>query len=254
MSASAAVDVQKIRFERESEPGAGLLALPGATPAPAVLLLSAIAGINDYVERVAYSLAAAGYVCYAPDYFVREGGPPDLSSREAIMGAVAALPDPRVRNDLRLAIGHLGEQDFVREGPVGVLGFCIGGTYALFAAAERPEVGCAVDFYGQLRYAEQTENKPSSALDVAAEVKCPLLGHYGDSDHIVPVGDVAALAAELAGRPAEVLLYPGAGHAFHEDFRPEVYRPVAATEAWRRSILYLDWYLRRDELQIGGAR
>jgi carboxymethylenebutenolidase len=233
---SESVKVEQIAFEREGEPGAGLLAL---------------AGINDYIERVAYSLAVAGFACYAPDYYVREGGAPDLSSRPAIMAAVAALPDPRVRRDLGLAIGHLGEQEFAREDSIGVLGFCIGGTFALFAAVDQPQLGCVVDFYGQLRYAEQTENKPCSALDVAAEAACPVLGHYGDRDHIVPVEDVAALRDSLADRPAEVFLYPGAGHAFHEDFRPEVYRPVAATEAWRRSLLYLDWHLRRDQLQIG---
>jgi carboxymethylenebutenolidase len=249
---TGSVEVERISFEREGEPCAGLLARPATSePAPVVVLMSAIAGINDYMERVAYSLAVAGFVCYAPDYYVREGGPPDLSSRPAIMAAVAALPDPRVRRDLGLAIDHLGEQKYAREGSIGVLGFCIGGTYALFAAADHPQLGCAVDFYGQLRYAEQTDNKPCSALDVAAQIGCPVLGHYGDCDHIVPAEDVAALRARLAGHPAEVFVYPGAGHAFHEDFRPDVYRPVAATEAWRRSLLYLDWNLRRDQLQVG---
>lgn len=68
----------------------------------------------------------------------------------------------------------------------------------------------------------------------------------GDRDHIVPATDVADLRQALTGKPAEVYLYPGAGHAFHEDFHPAVYRPVAAEESWRRTVAYLDWYLRRE--------
>ena len=244
---SKTATIERISFKREGEPGAGLLALPAsAEPAPVVILLAAIAGINEYIERVAGSLAAAGYVCYAPDYYVREGGPPDLSSRPAIKAGVAALPDPRVREDLRLAIAELGEQDYALQDSIGLLGFCIGGTYALFAAVDHPQLACSIDFYGMLRYSELTENKPVSPLDAVKDAACPVLAHYGDRDYLVPVGDVTTLADELAEHPAEVFLYPGAGHAFHEDFRPGVYGPVAAAEAWQRSLLYLNWYLRRE--------
>lgn len=249
---SAAVTVAPVSFEREGQPLAGLLARPGgADTAPLVLVMPAIAGINDYIERVAYSLAVAGFVCFALDYYVREGGAPNLSTRAEIMAAVAALPDPRVRADLRLATAHLREQEYVRKDPVGALGFCIGGSYALFAALDDPELGCAIDFYGQLRYRRRTHEKPCSPLEVIGESAVPVLAHYGDRDHLVPLQDVEALRLLLAERPAEVLVYPGAGHAFHEDFRSPVYRPVAATEAWRRSLLYLNWYLRRSELQVG---
>lgn len=249
---SDAISVSAVSFEADGEPCAGFLTRPAVDgPAPAVVLLSAIAGINDYIQRVAYALAVNGYVCYAMDYFVREGGPPELGSPKAIADAVAALPDPRVRHDLKATTGYLREQSFVKEDSVGVLGFCIGGTYGLFAAADQPDLGCVIDFYGQLRYRERTDNKPESALDVASKAGCPVLAHYGDRDHIVPPPDVAELRDSLAGKPAEVFRYSGAGHAFHEDFRPAVYRPVAANEAWRRSIAYLDWYLRRDQLQAG---
>jgi carboxymethylenebutenolidase len=128
-----------------------------------------------------------------------------------------------------------------------VLGFCIGGSYALLAAAELAGLSCAVTFYGMLRYPELTSNKPVSPLDAAAEIACPVLGHFGEADHLVPVADARELGERLAGRPAEVYTYPGAGHAFHEDFRAQVYRPVAAATAWSRSREYLSWYL-RDEV------
>lgn len=249
---SAGISVAPVAFEADGEPCGGYVARPSTdAPAPAVVLLSAIAGINDYIQRVAHALAATGYVCYALDYYPREGRAPELGSPAAVIDAVAALPDPRVRHDLGATIRYLREQPYVAEESVGVLGFCIGGSYALFAGADHPDLGCVVDFYGQLRYPEQTANKPESVLDVAPEVACPALAHYGDRDHIVPSSDVADLRVALADKPAEVYLYPGAGHAFHEDFRPAVYRPVAANESWRRSVAYLDWYLRREQLQSG---
>jgi dienelactone hydrolase len=241
---------ERLVLERDGEPCGGLLARPaGDEPAPAVVLLPAIAGINDYIERVARTLAVAGFACCALDYYTREGGPPELGTREQILEAVAALPDPRVLADMGTVIEHMRAQPFVREESVGALGFCIGGTFALLAGVDRSELGCVVDFYGQLRYAERGENKPRSPLDVIGTIDCPLLAHYGDADHLIPREEVGELQSRVAAKPAEVYLYPGAGHAFHEDFRPPVYRVAAANDAWRRSLLYLDWYLRGERRQ-----
>ena len=94
-----------------------------------------------------------------------------------------------------------------------------------------------------LKYTETTENKPVSPMDTVDDITCPLLGHFGEADHLVPVDHAAELQERLKGKPAEVYTYPGAGHAFHEDFRPEIYRPVAAQTAWQRTLIYLRWYL-----------
>lgn len=210
---------------------------------PAVVLTTAIAGVNDYALRQAQRLADDGYACVVLDYYARQGGrAPDLSSPDKIMAAVADLSDPQVLQDMEAAVGWLKEQPGI--GHVGTLGFCIGGTYSLLAASRIPELKCAVTFYGTLRYAQLTEEKSVSPLDAAEKVGCPYLAHYGDADHLVPMADVHELAERLRSRPAEVYTYPGAGHAFHEDFRPQVYRPVAATTAWARSLQYLSHYLR----------
>jgi carboxymethylenebutenolidase len=211
---------------------------------PAIVLLPAIAGVNDYILRVASGLVERGFAVLAVDYHARAGAPPDLSTPEKIMAAVAALADDHVLGDVDEALDHLADDADVDAERVGVLGFCIGGSEAILAAAKLgSRLRCAVAFYGVLRYPEETATKPLSPLEAVEQVEIPMLGHWGDADHLVPVDDVAELGRRLSGRQAEILTYPGAGHAFHEDFR-DVYRPVAATEAWERSLRYFDWYLR----------
>lgn len=240
--------------ESENGPG-GLLVKPAADdagPWPGVVLLPAIAGVNDYVARQADRLAAAGYVCVVLDYYARQGGtPPDLGSPEKILAAVADLSDPVVLDDVGVAVSWLRQQGFTAD-KVGALGFCIGGTYALMAASRDFDLSCAITFYGILRYAKLTPKKPVSPLDTVGDVGCPVLGHFGETDHLVGVSDVRDLAERLRGRPAEIFTYPGAGHAFHEDFRPEIYRPVAANTAWERTLQYLSWYLRKPNESEAG--
>jgi carboxymethylenebutenolidase len=159
------------------------------------------------------------------------------------MAAVRALSDPQAVADVDAAVEWLAEQPGVDGARIGLLGVCVGGSIAVLAASRPSRLRCAVAFYGLLEYAELTDNKPRSPLDAVTELAIPLLGHWGDADHLVPVDHVRELRRRVRGRPAEIYLYPGAGHAFHEDFR-DVYRPIAAAEAWERSLRHLDWHLR----------
>ena len=228
-----------------ARPGAGgfLTLTASASPRPAIVLLPAIAGVNDYIFRVSRRLAAAGYVTLALDYY-DGGGPPPLDSPQQIMAAVAALDDARVVDDAIAAIRHLADESFVRDEQVAVMGFCIGGSLALLgASADDQAFRGAVVYYGVLRYGSTTDTKPISPLDAVDNLRCPLVAHFGENDHLVAFDDVLELRKRTAGRPAEIFTYPGAGHAFHEDFRPDVYRPVASTVSWTRTMAFLDWYL-----------
>ncbi len=231
---------QRMRADADS-PG-GVLAVPdGDGPWPAVIVLTAISGINDYVERVVDGLASDGYIAFAVDYYARSAVP-ELKSLEQVMAAVDALSDPQVIDDVRGVYDWLSARSDVTA-RIGTVGFCIGGSYAVLAAALVDGLACSVGFYGILNQPVLSPSKPISALDAAAKLQCPLLAHYGEDDHLVPVADARRLQEATAGKPAEVYIYPGAGHAFHEDFRPQVYRPAAANEAWRRTMHYLRYYL-----------
>lgn len=242
-SQAKGVNVQPVRFGNTADSRGGFIAQPdGDGPHPAVVVLPAIAGVTPYIERVCERLAKQGFVSLALDYF-RGNGAPDLSAPPKIMAAVAALPDRQVMADLQTAVVGLSELNSVDAERVGVVGFCIGGSYAVMAAAETDGIACSAGFYGLLRYANTTDEKPVAPLDTTAGLRHPLLGHFGDDDHLVPVEDVIELQARTKGQAAEVYRYPGAGHAFHEDFR-DVYRPVAAQTAWLRTTVFLNWYLK----------
>ncbi|HWK62671.1 MAG TPA: dienelactone hydrolase family protein [Eoetvoesiella sp.] len=228
---------------RTHPPAAGTLRRPGSdAPSPAVVILPAVAGLNPYCAAVADALAEQGYASLAIDYYARRGGAPDLDSRAKAIAAVASLSDTEILADIEDGARYLASQPYVDESRLAVLGFCVGGTYALLAASSMDMFRCAITFYGPPKYNELNANKPLSPMDAIANLKCPLLGHYGEADTLIPKQHVEDLRTRLEAKPAEIYTYPGAGHAFHEDFRPEAYRPIAAQEAWQRSLRYLHWY------------
>jgi dienelactone hydrolase len=218
---------------------------PQAPRSPAILLLSAIAGVNDYMTDMARRLALRGYRVLLLDYFGREGRPPDVSTPEAIGRAVAALSDTRVLADIRVLLEYLRAQAGVDASRIGTLGFCIGGTYSLLATCENPGLAAAVVYYGAIRYPAITSCKPSSPLERVAALQAPLLAHFGNCDRLIPATDVAAFeeALQRHAKAYELCVYRGAPHAFDEHFRPAVYRPVASSLAWERSMVFLDWHL-----------
>jgi carboxymethylenebutenolidase len=90
------------------------------------------------------------------------------------------------------------------------------------------------------------ERKPRQPLDAIADLRCPLLAFFGAEDAFIPGGDVEDLGQRLAAstQPSDVVVYPGAGHAFLNDTRPEAYRPDAALDAWGRMVEFFRKHLR----------
>jgi carboxymethylenebutenolidase len=228
-------------------PGArlrGHLALPAGAKGPGLVLVPDVRGLSDHYRDVARRFAAEGFVTLAVDLYSREGTP-DLRDLEAIMRWMAALPDARVLGDLVAAARYLCARAECRGG-VGITGFCMGGQYALMAACVVPGLAACVSWYGMLRYAEKDATKPASPLDLAPELACPYLGLFGEEDGIIPLADVQELRAILTREEKrfEIVTYPGAGHAFFNDTRPDAFRPLAAADAWGRALSFLRRHLR----------
>ena len=220
---------------------------PDAQATEAVVLLPAIAGVNAYVADRAAHLVEGGYLAVVIDYFSQAAVKPDLSTPERIGAAVAAIDDRRVLDEVAQAIAWLAEQGIARD-KVGVLGFCIGGTYAALAGCEQEGPACAVTYYGQLRYPERSDLKPADPIEMAPRLQAPFLGHFGDGDRLIGRDEIGQFAARLrsAQRHHEIRIYAGAPHAFDEWFRPAVFRPVASAEAWNATLTFLDWHLRQS--------
>jgi carboxymethylenebutenolidase len=212
----------------------------------AVVLLPAIAGINPYVADRAARLRDAGYIVAVADYFGPDRERPDLSTPESINAAVAAIDDRVVLQNIEHSIDWFGKQGIART-QVGVLGFCIGGSYAALSACVAQPPACAITYYGQLRYPEHSAVKPRGPIDAAADMAAPFLGHFGDMDRLIDENEIAEFSARLRGaqRHHEICVYRGAPHAFDEWFMPTVFRPVASAEAWSRTLTFLDWHLRQ---------
>lgn len=238
-----------VELQGGPKPLTALLAVPdGDGPYPAIVLLPAIAGVNAYTKAAAARLAGHGYVTLLLDYYAREQQAPDVSSPALIGQAVANLPDPRVLGDIGAAIDTLSAHPRVDGEKIACWGFCIGGMYAFLAACEYGQLAGAVDFYGTVRYGETSERKPVSPLDRARDLNAPLIAHFGDFDRLISGDDVEALASALRENQKiyEFHTYQGAPHAFDEDFRAQVFRPVAARQAWSRSLCFLGWYLKGE--------
>jgi carboxymethylenebutenolidase len=221
----------------------GWLARPDAPgPWTGLVLVPDVHGLSDHYRDIATRYAAAGYLTLAVDLYGREGAP-RLADAAAAIAWIRDLPDGRVLDDLVAARAHLATQAGARPDAIGVTGHCMGGQYAILAACRDRGWAACVAWYGMLRYAHYDARNPASPLDRAAHLGCPLLGLYGEADALIPLADVEAFRAAAAGRPVELYTYPGAGHAFFNDTRPDAYRPVAAADGWKRALAFLARHL-----------
>jgi carboxymethylenebutenolidase len=205
----------------------GYLALPPSGRGPGLVVLQEYWGLVDHIKALCDRFAAAGFVALAPDLYHGEVA----KSPDAAGKLLMALNIAETGKDLRGAATYLHAHDAVHPKAVGVLGFCMGGQLALFAAQEHGDVfAAAVDFYGI---------HPRVAID-PARVKVPVLGHFGRRDDSVPLATAGALASAIraAGGAFEDHYYD-AGHAFFNDTRPHAYDAASANLAWDRTLVFL---------------
>jgi carboxymethylenebutenolidase len=217
-----------IEFRANGEMMSGYLAEPPAGKANGrgVVVIQEWWGLVPHITHVADRFAAEGYLALAPDLWRGERTTkPDEAAR-----LFMALNVSRADKDLRGAIVALVERG--ANGKVGLVGFCMGGQLALYAAASNPDrVGAAVDFYGI---------HPNVHPDLA-KLECPVLGLFGEDDSSISPEAIHQLAGAIRehGGRITTAIYPGAGHAFFNDSRPEAYNAAAAADAWKKTLAFL---------------
>jgi carboxymethylenebutenolidase len=216
----------------------------GKTGLPVVLVLSEIFGVHEYIADVARRFARAGYLAIAPELFDRQGDAQSYGEMAKLIAEVISkVPDEQVLGDLDACVRWAGANggDTRR---LGVTGFCWGGRQTWLYAAHNPQVKAAVAWYGRLVGTTSALN-PRHPLDVAGRLHAPVLGLYGAEDTGIPLDTVEQMKAALAqgnaaSKASSFVVYPGAPHAFHADYRPS-YRREAAEDAQRRAF---EWFKR----------
>jgi carboxymethylenebutenolidase len=211
---------------------------PQGTARGGVVVVQEAYGVNAHIDDVCRRFAAEGWLAVAPHLYHRSGDPTfGYDDVSVVRPYMAELTPASVIADMDAAIAHL-DGEGIAAGEVGVVGFCMGGSIALIAAAER-DVGAAVTFYGGGISAGRFGFAP--LIELAPHLKAPWLGLYGDLDHSVTVEDVERLrkAAATASVPTDVVRYADAGHGFHCDERRD-FHPQAARDAWARALAWLD--------------
>lgn len=232
---------------------AGEVSLPttdGALPAyrampaspgnfPIVLVIEEIFGVHEYIKDVCRRLAKLGYLAIAPELYARIA---DLSKmtdpREIVQNVILKAPDAQLLSDLdsaaRWAAANHGDPS-----RMGVIGFCRGGRDTWLYAEHSKALKAAVAFYGPVT-GPTSEIQPHTPLELAAGLKCPLLGLYGGADESISQADVQAAAARAraAGQTVRIEVFAGAPHGFHADYRAS-YDPEAAQAAWAQM---LGWF------------
>lgn len=207
---------------------------------PCVVLVSEIFGLHEYIRDTARRLAKAGYVTIAPDFFVRAGDPSTMTDFPAIMKIVATASDAQVNGDIGAALAWLKAQPFADAKRVAVTGYCWGGAVTWEAVAKFPEFKAGVAWYGRLSSGMSQDPANRNPLDLAGELKAPVLGLYAEKDNGIPLTDVEKMKAALkaAGKTSsDIIVYPGAQHGFHADYRPS-YKKDAAEDGWAKMLAF----------------
>ena len=221
---------------RDGEFGA-YVAGPKVLPAPAVVVLQEVFGVNADIRKTCDELAEQGFIAIAPDLFWRQEPGVDLSHwsdtewKKGLALYAAYDRDKGVRDIIDTA--HAARQLTGASGKVGVMGFCLGGLMAFLTAA-REKIDAAVAYHG---------GETEKYLDEAGKITAPMLMHLAEEDEFISKEAQAKIKAALADRPnVEIYSYPGCNHAFARHTGTH-YNAAAAATANGRS-----WQFLKDRL------
>lgn len=208
---------------------------------PVALVVQEIFGVHEHIKDVARRFAKLGYMAIAPEMYARQG---DVSKLEMskVMEVVSRVPDAQVMSDLDATVEYARKSGKANAKRLGITGFCWGGRIVWLYAAHNPKLKAGVAWYGRLvprANSQPNELQPKHPIDVAANLKVPVLGLYGGKDQGIPLETVEAMRKELAKSKSgsEIVVYPEAPHGFHADYR-QSYRKEDAEDAWARLLAW----------------
>jgi carboxymethylenebutenolidase len=201
---------------------------------PGVIVIQEWWGLVGHIKEVADRFSEAGFTALAPDFY---DGKTTTEPDEA-GSLMMALNIDEAGRVIKGAVDALVAEPSTAPGPVGVVGFCMGGQLALYAACIDGRIGACVDFYGV-----HPNVKPAFE-----HLRGPVLGLFAEDDPYAGPEQVRGLADQLQahGKDFHFETFPGTQHAFFNDDRPQVYHSEAAAKAWRMTVEFLRQNLTRD--------
>jgi carboxymethylenebutenolidase len=223
---STAPDTSRIHLGPATAGTEAFVAWPaGKSPVSAIVVIHEWWGLNGQIRDVARRLTQQGYVAIVPDLYHGQVATDPETAHELSRGVDESV----ALADMDAAVAWLRSQPRIGTRRIGIVGFCMGGGLAQRMAIHSREIAAAVMFYGS------PETDPAKLAALSA----PLQAHFGAEDKGITADKVEALKAGLAkaGKPVEVYVYAGAGHAFMNDSRPS-YHADAARQAWARTLAF----------------
>ena len=205
---------------------------------PTVLVIHEIFGVHEWIQDICRRFAKLGFLAIAPSLYARQGDVSQIKEiRDIITNVVSKVPDAQVLTDLDSTVAWAKKNSGDTK-KLSVTGFCWGGRQVWLYAAHNPKVDAGAAWYGPLVSSDRSPKnplQPAYPIDIAKDLKVPVIGFYGGLDTGITQDAVQKMRAELKkGKSgSDINVYPNAEHGFHADYRPS-YNKEASDDAWAK--------------------
>lgn len=217
----------------------------GKTDAPVILVIHEVFGVHEHIRDICRRFAKLGYYAIVPSLYARFGDPGkyDMDHLQGLFtDIIAKVPDSEVMSDLDSTVAFAkGEgADIAR---LGITGFCWGGRIVWLYSAHNPAVKAGVAWYGPLA-GTANELRPHTAIELAPQIKDPVLGLYAGQDKNITADDIQKMRDALiasGNTVSRIDVFPDAQHGFFADYRPS-YNEADAKQGWSRALAWFKNY------------
>ncbi len=211
---------------------------------PVVLVIHEIFGVHEHIQDLCRRFAKKGFMAIAPALYARQGEVSTIANIQELNRSIfSKIPDAQSMSDLDATVEYAKKSGSGNTKKLSITGFCWGGRIVWLYAAHNKNVDAGAAWYGRLvptANSPKNETQPTMPIDIAKDLKVPVIGFYGGLDTGIPVNTVYQMqdALKRGKSKSEIVVYPNAQHGFNADYRPS-YNQESATDAWAKM---LDWF------------
>jgi carboxymethylenebutenolidase len=213
---------------------------------PVVLVVHEIFGVHEWIQDVCRRFAKLGYMAIAPSLYARQGDVLQMKEiQDIVTKVVSKVPDTQVMSDLDATVNYAGKNKGDMK-KLSITGFCWGGRIVWLYAAHNKNLDAGAAWYGGLAAsASRPKNplQPTMPIDIAKNLKVPVIGFYGGLDTSIPLDTVQRMQDELkkGKSKSEIVVYPNAKHGFFADYRKDYNKP-SSEDAWNKLLEWVKKY------------